>query len=119
MPFAVCLACYSYVLFAVHTGKGAVTSLLWQAIFVVVCAFALLVGIWNAYILPKVLEKDGLSEEEIKSWMEDGAPPGGPYAKDEGGHGYQAGGLRYLDPRVRNDTLATNTEFGNAILGLI
>ncbi len=76
-------------------------------------------GWMDSYILPKVLEKDGLSEEEIKSWMEDGAPPGGPYSKDEGGHGYQAGGLRYLDPRVRNDTLATNTEFGHAVMGLI
>ena len=32
---------------------------------------------------------------------------------------YSAGNVRYLDPRVRNDTLATNTEWGQAMLGLV
>ena len=76
------------------------------------------------YVIPMMLIKDGKSEEEIKSWVEDGHDPEGPYPmyidkENNRRQRYSAGGLRYLDPRVRNDTLATNTGWGHAMMGLV
>ena len=76
------------------------------------------------YVIPMMLIKDGKSEEQIKHWVEEGYELGGDppmYFDKENNRRqrYSAGNVRYLDPRVRNDTLATNTEWGQAMLGLV
>jgi len=51
----------------------------------------------HSYVIPLILEKDGLSEKEIKSWYEDGGPPEGPHVN--------ASTMRLMRKDLRDETM--------------
>ena len=51
----------------------------------------------HSYVIPLILEKDGLSEQEIKSWYEDGGPPEGPHVN--------ASTMRLMRKDLRDETI--------------
>ena len=51
----------------------------------------------HSYVIPLILEKDGLSEKEIKSWYEDGGPPEGPHVN--------ASTMRLMRKDLRDETI--------------
>tara|TARA_Y100000034_G_scaffold110664_1_gene143023 strand:+ start:1987 stop:3636 length:1650 start_codon:yes stop_codon:yes gene_type:complete len=64
----------------------------------------------NGYVIPLILEKDGLSEQEIKSWYEDGGPPEGPHVN--------ATTIRLLNKRTRDETMQSHN-WKETVEGLI